>query len=314
MAEIVVFVRSRPFFGAQLVMFPALYQLKQWWPERRLRVVARDPLGPIFRALPWVDEFVMAKGLREEYAALGSACRTFVGLHPSSELHGVLGMLRRPAQRLGLRNRRLCDWIWTHSVRHDTSGYRALSFLQLLHTLQPFDVLQSACNSVAALAAAHREAGPQTHASGCTVTIMPGAGAGEFKKWGIGRYIELADRLARDGVTRFNFILGPAEAAETEMLRALGRPGFHLLEAPSLPSLAAAVMASSLVVANDCGPSHLAQCAGRPFVGLFDAAKPEWFWSRPGARCLLPPAGQPLSALAVAEVYEACRGALVTGS
>lgn len=366
MAEIVVFVRSRPFFGAQLVMFPALYQLKKWWPEKKLRVVARDSLAFVFSALPWVDEFVHAPTFAAEFAALGSHCDIFIGLHPSSEWHAVLGALRRPTARVGFRNGRMADAAWTHSLPFDTSKYRALHFMQLLQTLRPFSPMQAARESVIALANAYlqtqnnasgvqkgvpdslavlrdpaalasggdllhaygiegvtapqangaRPAGdtnaghsPKPHAR--IITFMPGGGAGEFKKWGVLRFVQLADALAQLAPTRFNFVLGPAELQEERLLRQMRRPDFNVMANASLPQLAAVVVSSDLVVANDCGPSHLAQCAGVPFVGLFDEAKPEWFWQRLAAQCLVPPAGAGLQSLPVGLVVHACTHALM---
>lgn len=306
MRDIVVLVRSRPFFGAQLVMFPALHQLKQWLPDHRLRVVARDPLGPVFDALPWVDEFRLARSAFDEWRAIGPDCAVLLALHPSSERHGALAALRLPPIRLGYRNGRLTDRVWTHAIPADTATYRALHGLELLAAWRPLDPLASAAASVRALATA-LPAPEQPEPGG--IVLMPGGGAGEFKKWGLENFLALVAQLEPYGAGGLpvHVVLGPAEAAEAAALAATPRPRLRVWHQPSLAQLAALVAGARLVVANDCGPSHLGQCSGTPFVGLFDDTKPEWFWSRPGARCLTPPPGAALRDLPVATVLAACR-------
>jgi len=310
MRDIVVLVRSRPFFGAQLVMFPALYQLKQWLPDHRLRVVARDPLEPVFKALPWVDEFRLAHGILDEWRAIGPDCAVLLALHPSSERHGALAALRLPPVRLGYRNGRLTDRVWTHAIPADTHTYRALHGLQLLDAWRPLDPLVSARESVRALAKALP---PAERPAPDGIVLMPGGGAGEFKKWGLDNFLALADTLRQRQTARVpvHIVLGPAEAAEAAALKHGGREDYTVWIQPSLPQLAALVADARLVVANDCGPSHLGQCSGVPFVGLFDETKPEWFWPRPLARCVTPTSGQPLRDLSTATVLAACEEVLV---
>lgn len=304
-SNIVVLLRSRPFFGAQLVLFPALYQLKKWLPESRLRVVARDPLGAIYQSLPWVNEFCHVHSWREEWQAIGPDCAVLAALHPSSERHGLLAWGRRPPIRLGFRNHRLTDGIWTHGIPANTTEYRGLHMLKLLAAWRELDPLQAAHESVQSLAAAcPRHERPTTGG----LLLMPGGGAGEFKKWGLDRYLALIKELDR----RFSWqipvhiVLGPAEAAEAKALSQSRQSRLQVWMQPSLPQLAALVTSARLIVANDCGPSHLAQCSATPLVSLFDSLKPEWFWPRPHARCLIPASGSELHSLPVDLVSSAC--------
>ncbi|MGE4339454.1 MAG: glycosyltransferase family 9 protein [Pigmentiphaga sp.] len=313
MRDIVVLVRSRPFFGAQLVMFPALHQLKQWLPDHCLRVVARDPLGSVFEALPWVDEFRLARSAFDEWRAIGSACAVLLALHPSSERHGALAALRLPPVRLGYHNGRLTDRVWTHAIAADTHTYRALHGLQLLNAWRPLDPFASARDSVLALAAVLP---PAERVAPGGIVLMPGGGAGEFKKWGLDNFLALVEALRRgpSGAAPVHIVLGPAEAAEAAALEADAIHDCTVWLQPSLSQLAALVADARLVVANDCGPSHLGQCSGTPFVGLFDAIKPEWFWPRPLARCLTPSDNLPLRELPLPTVLAACEDLLTEAS
>src|SRR5690606_20027092 len=141
-------------------------------------------------------------------------------------------------------------WSWTHAVPFNASEYRGLHCLRLLSSLQAVDFGCVARDCVAALACACTEPAPPC-AAPRSVTLMPGGGAGEFKKWGLARYLALADALAAQGPTHFHIVLGPAEASEAALLHSLNRSDVSVLNAPSLPALAATIMCSDLVVAND---------------------------------------------------------------
>ena len=83
-------------------------------------------------------------------------------------------------------------------------------------------------------------------------------------------------------------MLGPDEAEQYRWLQSLGRSDFVYLMTRPLSEIAKAVMSAKLVVANDCGPSHLAQFAGVPYVGVFHESNREWFWTRETSADVLP--------------------------
>jgi hypothetical protein len=78
-----------------------------------------------------------------------------------------------------------------------------------------------------------------------------------------------------------------------------------------LAAIASAVLASRVTIANDCGPSHVAQMLGRPYVGLFandrgqaEQLVREWFFPRPAASWLSPPVGTDINQISPDTVYE----------
>jgi len=288
MEDVVVYLRSREKFGDQIVSFPALYQLKQWWPNATLRVVAQHDVSGYYRQLPWVDEFVLAQGLYSALRATAWRADMAAFLHHSSERYGIVSLLRQPKVRLGFCNERLLDFAWTHSWRKNINEYIGLANLQLLGTyrpVQPEAIARRCFEDIAALA-------PGMPPS-ADIVMIPGGGDGDFKRWGIANFVALADllkaRLGRDA--RFSFVLGPAEAAERAALQALGRPDFELVCGRSIAELTALMLDARLIVANDCGPSHIGQGACVPYVGIFNEANPEWFWDRPYSAAVYPQAG-----------------------
>ena len=100
------------------------------------------------------------------------------------------------------------------------------------------------------------------------VVMIPGGGSGPFKRWSIAHYIRLADLLKTSigRGTQFSFVLGPDEAAELELINSLRRPEFRIEYCRTIPELSALMLRARLIVANDCGPSHIAQGVGVPWA------------------------------------------------
>ena len=84
-----------------------------------------------------------------------------------------------------------------------------------------------------------------------------------------------------------------------------------------IDDLARIFLDAKIVIANDCGPAHLAQMAGTPTVqpfdnsnGQSDVAIGSWFDRRPGAICLTPSTTAPIDAIPVEAVFDAARDVL----
>lgn len=304
MSDIVVYVRSQPQLGDQIVAFATLYQLKAWWPDRQVKVVARDDVGHIYRGLPWVDEFQRARCLRDYVRSLTASTQVSVNLHHSSERFGLVNLLRRPAVRMGFRNARFSDLVWTHCHRKDEAEYIGLANLRLLASYRPLDAEAAARRCFTELGRPHRHTPLRAD-----VVFIPGGGSGPFKRWRLAHYLRLADRLKTllGPDIRYTFVLGQQEAREHAELDALQRPDIQLAYCRTLPELSAIMAQARLVVANDCGPSHVAQAVGVPYVGIFNEANPEWFWRRHGAADVVPRHPRDgINAITPDEVLRAC--------
>ena len=308
MSDIVVFVRSQPRYGDQIVAFPALYLLKQWWPTKQIRVVSRFGVGDFYTRLPWVDQFVRADAFGDQCRALPKRASASLTLHHSSERFALINLLRRPVLRLGFRNRRIGDCVWTHSHTKDIREYIGLANLRLLATLREHD--PQAIARQCFLEIGRPYAGRVKPAD---IVLIPGGGAGKFKRWSLNHYVALADMLqARlGGGAVFTFVLGPAEAAERHRLERLKRPDFRLEVCRPVAELVALMQDARLIVANDCGPSHIAQGLCVPYVGVFNEPNPEWFWARDYSRDVVPEAGSAdINSIPPARVFQACMAVL----
>lgn len=310
MPDIVVFVRTQRRYGDQIVAFPALYQVKKLWPDKRIRVVSRHGVEDFYTRLPWVDQFVRAQTFADQVRALPRRANACLTLHHSSERFALINLIRRPPLRLGFRNRRMGDWVWTHSHLKDIREYICLANLRLLATLQEVDpeAISRQCFVEIGRPCLDK-------VQPADIVLIPGGGGGKFKRWALDHYIALADLLqARlGGGATFTFVLGPDEAAERDRLERLQRSDFRLEYSRPVAELAALMLNARLMVSNDCGPSHIAQGVCVPYVGVFNEPNPEWFWARAYSRDVVPEAGSTdINSIQPGRVLEACMTVLAS--
>jgi len=142
------------------------------------------------------------------------------------------------------------------------------------------------------------------------VAINPGAGRPE-KRWPVGHFHALADRLATEAGARLLVLWGPDESHMAREI-ALGLPGAGALLAPptDLGELTALLRRCRLMIANDTGPLHLAAALGTPCLGLFGPTSAERNGPY-GPRCrgLQSPDGS-MAGLDVSLVFDAARAVL----
>lgn len=103
------------------------------------------------------------------------------------------------------------------------------------------------------------------------VVLNPGAGWGA-KRWPVERYGDVARLFFEKG---YSVVInsGPGEEALAKEVKAASG-NTALVLSPSLDELIALMRRSSLVVAGDTGPLHLASALGKPVVGIFGPTDP----------------------------------------
>lgn len=305
MSHTAVFVRDKHTLGDHIVVYPLLHALHLSFPESSLRVVGSHDAGRFYKLLPWPVDYIQSGVFREDVRALGRGAHAMVALPCSSERYGILASVCRPTLRLGYRNKRVFDFAWTHSCTRSEDDYRAVTYLRLLNTVTPVDIEANA--RACFLRLAESSAVPTPRAD---VVFMPGGGLGAYKRWRLAHYLDLMGliqrELSRD--TRFAFVLGPDESEEYAHLRQLNAPNVHLMMSRPLAEIADLCLHARLVVANDCGPSHIAQGACVPYVGVLCFPNPSWYWDRPYSRAITPPDGSTdIQHIGAARVLAACR-------
>jgi ADP-heptose:LPS heptosyltransferase len=202
---------------------------------------------------------------------------------------------------------------WNRWLHDRVAPYRPLIYRprREMTPLEPLGAegdLPATVRRVAALSERTAETEP-------VAVIMPGGSIPE-KRWGVERYAAVARELTRErSGLRWRVVLGPTEVElgfDAVFARAL--PDAQRLTGLDLPDLARLFLDARVVLANDCGPAHLAQMGGIPIVqpfGNWDGGVERriawWFDRRPGAICLTTREPAPIDAIPVAAMTEAVR-------
>jgi ADP-heptose:LPS heptosyltransferase len=84
----------------------------------------------------------------------------------------------------------------------------------------------------------------------------------------------------------------------------------HFQPTASLHELVGIVRAAALVVSPDTSVVHVAAAERTPLVGLYEHFPHQWRPSHQPSRVVTPPHGQPVSAISIEAVVEACRAVL----
>lgn len=309
-----VFVQNRDFYGNRLCHLPLLDALRRDRPGEPVSVLAPYSTGGFFRDVGFADRerHYPHRPLRMLRAVREAAPERIVTLRPSSEwLNAVIG-LSGAGERAGFRSLtgRL---VLTHPARRHPEEYRPDYLLRPARELGVEADLAAPFRKLAA------GSGLELAPAEPRICVMPGGGTGDFKRWGVDRFLAVCRALAdRRPDAGFVFLLGPDESEHRSAVRssAVADRSTTLYRRP-VQELAAAVAASDLAVANDCGPSHLAQMLGIPYLGLYadhdgrvEERLLEWF--RPTGRsiALTGDRGRPIDSIPVDRVVEAAEGLL----
>ncbi|MCY2959250.1 MAG: hypothetical protein NTY35_03715 [Planctomycetota bacterium] len=314
-----VFLQNREFFGAMIVHVPLLFALRRLAEGTPLVVYSPFERGRLFESIGLADETRVWTRKKRAIGASEDASHTglpaLIGELRSRRFHRVLSL--RPqsadiiaatassgaAERIGYRTL-LSRFALTSSVPRDTTVYRAVNYLNLLGELDPSAMF---VESMAHLARNAHGAAAVAPGAYC---LMP-CGSEPPKLWGESNFIALARAIVeRDPSARFLLVIGEGERRYVELFAREGLGSrTSALVGGSLPEIARAVLDARVVVANDCGPSHVAQIAGAPIVSIFGnwdgrarVRIAEWFHPRPGARCVTTAAPAPVQTLGVEPV------------
>lgn len=272
MRPIFVFLHNRRHFGDQIVHIHSLYALRQHFAHRRIVIVGRYSISKFLLELGLADEWQQQNKKVVRRRALSERPDYVISFSGGNHFPVLLGTFIR-ARVITFRNRYF-PFLVKPSIEMDPCIYRGLNYRRLLEAngIQPIDY-----------------PGQKPNRKQDTIYFLPGGTGGAKhsltgpKKWGIQRYHELFVRLQADYPQyRYCFVLGPLESAERKWLDAQPNTPDMLVE-ESITTLFSEIERARVVVANDCGPSHIAHALGKDMVQLFFAPNPEWFLPRPGA-------------------------------
>jgi len=257
--------------GDLVLTLPAVAALRAAYRAAWLAVVVRPATAPLARVVEGIDEIVEDDGQPDALARALTAFRPdlVVAISPGGRTPWAALRARAP-HRIGTGYRlysplfeRTVDERRSGGTRHEVEY--ALSFAHRAGARGgparfPLRIPEASIESLESWLAAHRLAGRW-------VVIHPGSG-GSCPAWPVGHFVRLAALLSAEDVPVV-LSVGPSDHATAKALD----------EAPTavrraarfsgdLPTLAALVGRSALVVSNSTGPLHLAAACGAPTLAL----------------------------------------------
>ncbi len=273
-------------FGETLFATPFLRALRGGLPQSFIAALGVPRAQAILAHNPQVDELVLydeqaAHGTWRGRRALARLLRakrfdTAVILRRSLTRTLLLAWAGIP-RRIGFANLK-SGWLLTHRVQPPKAPiHKAHAYLRLLAPLG----LREQPGSYAYYPSEEERAQARQllHAKGLLngnplVVLHPGANWAH-KRWGVERFIELANRLIRRHPVSLVLTGGPDDLSLIGPMlpRLMTRP-VVLAGQTTLRQLAAVLEHAGLVVSNDTGVVHVAAALGRPVVALYGPTSP----------------------------------------
>ncbi|WP_122033323.1 glycosyltransferase family 9 protein [Aliivibrio sp. EL58] len=132
------------------------------------------------------------------------------------------------------------------------------------------------------------------------LTLLPGGGAGDYKRWALKHYLATAEQIATHytKLSVINLVLGPDEKHYEESIPSkIANIPTKIHHSPTVSSLIELALSSKLSIANDCGPTHIFQMLTVPLITLWGWKNPEaspyntmneWFYSHENSWAIAP--------------------------
>jgi lipopolysaccharide heptosyltransferase I len=282
--------------GDVLRAIPAVHAIRSAFPRLHVSWIVEDLSFPLVDGHPDVDQTlrfprrelgawrrpgVMAENLALLRTTLRSQAFTVVLDLQASFKSGLLTWLTGAARRVGFSpaHSREMSFVFTNEWVRLTSRW-------LNRVDRNLELAQAVGASIAdpGLPLPERpEEGEEAEAllrrllpgSAPRVLVSPGASRRQaHKRWPASGFARLAASLRREQSTPLVVVWGPGEEELARSVDAASQGGALLAPATSLRILAAMLRRSTLFVAADTGPMHLAWAVGCPVVALFGPTDP----------------------------------------
>ena len=286
-----ILVRATNWVGDAIMSIPALYAMRQRWPEAQIVILGRPWVAELYRGQPFVDSVLILDdasgslagnaGTASELRGAGFDCAILLQNAFSA---AWLAWRAKIPQRIGYaRDGR--SFLLTEAVKVPKGGeipaHEAFYYLELLRRagwLQALpEVTQITLNLAAgaADAAEGRLCKAGIRAGKKRIALAPGAAYGSAKCWAPERFAETADALIDDFDA--DVILFGA-SSELEICRQIADRMRHrpvvLAGQTSIGELPALFSRCSLFIGNDSGAMHVAAAVGVPVVAVFGSTDP----------------------------------------
>lgn len=252
--------------GDAVLLVPALAALRVRYPRADITVLAERRNAAPFELCPAVDRLLHYDRPRDLFTALRGRYDVVIDTEQWHRLSAVVARLTGAPVRIGFGTNERTRLL-THTLAYSHDDYETISFFRLLEPLGiaaperlPLPFLKLPPDVRLQAAELLRPVAGQRY-----IVIFPGASIPE-RRWGAGRFAELARRLEREG--RGVVVVGGGEDAAAGGSIA-GAAGINLTGRTSLAVTAAVIAGADLLVSGDSGILHVGVGLGTATVSLF---------------------------------------------
>ncbi|MDX2305816.1 MAG: glycosyltransferase family 9 protein [Microscillaceae bacterium] len=286
--KIAVFVPNKPFFGAVLVQFPFFQHLRQDYPQAQIKLWSPIDTVKLLVKYQLADEYEVYDKKTSKWHILKSLNRykadIAINFRDKSEIIALIFGLSNARLKVGIRSSYLPKLCFHKTYLNNLQIYRGLNYLQFLDILN-----QENRFGFEKLKALRHQSHLQLSEDRPHICLMPGGGEGEHKRWGIENFIHLCKLLQETQKNvHFIFVTGREEEPYLPIIqKELKSDDYTLVHNAPIEDIVKTVFNSQVTIANDCGPSHIAQMCEVNYVSLWgwENQQPylrimEWFLPR----------------------------------
>lgn len=266
--KIAVFVPHRPQFGNITTQLPFLCALRREYSDAHIVIYSKSESSQLLIDCGAADELVNYKniGIFRLISLLrcGNYKKIFNLYSGSERIHFSI-FLSGVENKFGLSSFRLLDnfsLYKKHLYFKKGNQYIAENYLNLFKKSNN-EVYGT--EIVSDLLSQH----DVESKLGQEITLIPGGGAGDFKRWSLDNYCYTALEIAKnnESVDKINIIIGPDERKDSkridELLHGLN---YKVYDTPNISKLIEISRRSDLTLSNDCGPCHIFQMMKVPMI------------------------------------------------
>jgi heptosyltransferase-2 len=283
-----VLVRGVNWIGDAVMTMPALRALKRSHGGRRISLLVKPWVAPLFEKDPNIDELILYSG---EYGGLAGRLKLVARLRKYGFCSAVLfqnafdaaaiAFLAGIPERIGYR-RDARGLLLTRAVPFDgkvRNLHHIDYYLNLLFEAG-FETKKSPPWIYLSLGERLRARASLAHLKRPVVGLNPGAVYGSSKRWSPERFAAVARRVIEEADGSAVVFGGPSETGIAEEILGrlpapLGSRMLVMAGRTSLRELAALISECDVLVTNDSGPMHIGYAVGTPLVAVFGSTSPE---------------------------------------
>jgi len=294
--NIAIFLQNRPHFGTTLIHLPLIHSLQLAYPDANIFLFSKNDSSYLLSKIVCIKKVFVTKNRFTEIANYRTINFDItISLRKNSLFLSVMLLLSKGKKYA--YNNTITRLFFTKSILYQKNIYRASNFLNLL----PHEVT------------AHYFHSEKKN----YITLIP-AGEYKIKHWNIQNYLQLADTFVKlYPLLDINFVLGEAEREYLNVIKNHSTT-YSIYFNKSLNELFDIIISSKLVVANDCGPAHIAQISDTANIILysdenFTAKKTinEWFRKKENARYVISDKGKSINTINVNAVIKTAQSLLI---